>query len=59
MYSKYRLGFIAALVSILVLSIISPLAHAFRSDPQPGYELPPTSYVPTDVKPNKRFVIEL
>ncbi len=59
MYSKYRLGFIAALVSILVLSIISPLAHAFRSDPQPGYELPPTSYVPPDVKPNKRFVIEL
>ena len=59
MVRRYSLGLIALLAFLLTLSIASPTAEAFRSNAQPGYELPPTSFVPPDTKPNKRFVIEL
>jgi len=59
MIYRNGLGFIALLASLIVLSIASPTIEAFRSDYKPGYELPPTSFVPPGTEPNKRFVIEL
>jgi nitrite reductase (NO-forming) len=50
------------LFAVLVISIVigAIVARGFSGAPiDQGYQLPPTSYVPPDAKPSKRFVLEL
>lgn len=54
----YRMILFAVLVVSIVVGAIAANAFSGASIDQ-GYQLPPTSYVPPDVKPNKRFVVEL